>query len=146
MNILNWVWAFFAFLEVFIFQEFLYIKSFLFLKRKLLLHYKSWNWTPHSRRRTFEHIFEHLNKACAPLWSKRPLRRLLFTKVEHTKLKPFLAKIPRTDCLWCDKKILKMRPPKTISKTGSTAYKKTTKRASVSQSWSKSWLSIVGAM
>jgi hypothetical protein len=69
-----------------------------------------------------------------------------FSKVEHTKLKPYLAKIPRTDCLWCDKKILEMRPPKSINivrknwlrfQEPSTAFKKSTGRASVRQSWSK---------
>jgi hypothetical protein len=72
------------------------------------------------------HAVEHLN-TFLNIWSKRerslsskcPFRRLLFTKIEHTKLKPYVVKISRTDRLWwCDKKILKTRLAKTIGKTG----------------------------
>ncbi len=59
------------------------------------------------------HAVEHSNKVWAPPVLKMSFQTSAFTKVEHTKLKPYVVKIPRTDCLWCNKKILEMRPPKT---------------------------------
>ncbi len=108
------------------------------------------NWMPQAHTVNIQTYFR--TKSERPSCLKSPSRCLLFTMVEHTKLKPYLAKIPRTNCLWCDKNILEMRPPKTINikrknrlrfPKPSMSYKKSTGKASVRQSWSKSWLSIV---